>query len=206
MELRDYFKIIGKYWLTIVGVTVVITGLTVAWSVMQPVKYESSITVAVNKPNTVPQRTAAYFQYDKYYSIQASSLYADTLSAWLSSAGTTKEIYEKAGYPVPDISIKKLGREFRPRRLPPVTLSISVVNTDRAKAEKLATAAGDVLEARTEEQRRGDDPDHYFTLISDPAVTAEVRQDLALNTLIGLVAGLILGFILAFLRDYLRRS
>lgn len=206
MELRDYLKIIGKYWLTIVGLTALVTIATIAWSVTQPVKYESSIVIAVNKPNTVPQRNASYFQYDKYYSIQASSLYADTLNAWLSSAGTAKEIYEKAGYAVPDVSIKKLGRIFKARRLPPVTLGVSVVDRDKEKAEKLVTAASQVLEARTEEQRKGDDPDHYFTLINDTIVTAEAKQDVPLNTAIGLIAGLILGFIVAFLRDYLRRS
>lgn len=206
MELRDYLKIIGRSWPLIIGTTLVITLLVVAWSVLQPVKYESAATLVVNKPNTVPQRAANYFQYDKYYSIQASSLYADTLTAWLSSPSTSKEIYEKAGLPVPEVSLKKLGRIFKPRRLPPVTLGVTVIDTDRDKAERLVNAAVAIMEQKTEEQRKGDDPDHYFTLISSPAVTAEARQDLLLNTIIGLVGGLLAGLVAAFLKEYLRRS
>lgn len=206
MELRDYLKILGQSWLSIALITLIVAVLTAVWSVAQPIKYESAITMMVNKPNTVPQRSANYFQYDKYYSIQASSLFADTLTAWLSSPSTAKEIYEKAGLTVPNVNLKKLGRIFKPRRMPPVALSVTVTDQDLDKAEKLVNAAADVLEEKTEQQRKGDDPDHYFTLISGSVVTAEAKPDLLLNTLIGLVGGFILGLIVAFLRAYLRQA
>ncbi len=151
MELRDYIKIIGRYWITILVITLGLAAVIAIWSEVQPIKYDASATVVVNKPDTVPQRTANYFLYDKYYSIQASSLYADTLTAWLSSASTAKEIYEKAGYPVPNVSIKSLGKIFKPRRLPPVTIDIDVIDTDQSKAQKLADAAVEILNEKTQQ-------------------------------------------------------
>lgn len=205
MELRDYLKIITKSWSTVLAFTLAFAILVAVWSVMQPIKYEAGVTIVVNKPSTVPQRSADYFQYDKYYSIQASSLFADTLTAWLSSAGTAKEIFETANLPVPDVSLRKLGRIFKPRRQPPVTLTITVKDVDRARAEKLVKAAVAVLEERTAEARKNDDPDHYFALIAGPSVIAEVRQDILLNSLIGALAGLTIGTVAVFLREYLKR-
>ncbi len=205
MELKDYLKIIGRSWVTILGLAAAVAILTLAWSLLTPIKYESSAAVVVNKPNPVPQRGANYYQYDKFYSIQASSLQADTLTAWLSSAGTAKEIYEQAGLPVPEVNLKKLSKIFKPRRLPPATLNVTVADRDKARAEKLVTAAVDILEKRTEDQRKADDPDHYFNLLTSRVVTAPAKPDLMLNIVLGLIGGLILGLMTAFLKEYLRR-
>lgn len=206
MELKDYLSIIAKSWLSILFTTLAITLIVIVWSTMIPLKYESSATVVVNKPNTVPQRGASYYQYDKYYSIQASSLQADTLTAWLSSPSTAKEIYEKADLPVPDVNLKKLSRIFKPRRLPPATLNITVKDAQKERAEKLVAAAVAVLEDKTAEQRRGDDPEQQFNLISGAIVTAEAKPDKAINAALGLVAGLFFGLVIAFGGEYRRHS
>lgn len=206
MELRDYLKLIGRSWVTIVIISVIGAGLAVAWAATRPTKYESSVTMVVNKPNTIPQRDVDYFQYDKYYSIQASSLFADTLSSLLSSPSTAQEIYTKAGLPVPDVNLTKLGRIFKPKRSQPATITLAVTEDDKTDAEKLINAAVAVMQDKTAEQHKGDDPDHYFTLISGAVATAEVKQDMALNLVVGLLAGLILSLIIVFLRDYLRQS
>lgn len=205
MELKDYLKIVGRSWASIITITLVIGLATLVWSFMLPVKYESAVTVAVNKPNPVPQRAAQFYQYDKFYSIQASSLFADTLTAWLSSPGTTKEIFEKAALPVPEVSLRKLGKIFKPRRLPPVTLGITVIDRDKEKAERLVRAAVSVIDDKTAESRKNDDPDHFFTIIAGPIVTAENRPDININTLIGLIGGWLAGLVYVFIREYLRK-
>lgn len=204
MELKDYLRIIGQGWALILGLTASVTLLVIAWTVYQPLKYESSVAVVVNKPNPVAQSGANYFQYDKYYSIQASSLYADTLAAWLASPSTAKEIYAKAGLTVPDVPLKKLSRIFKPRQLPPVTLNVTAKDKDQTRAERLANAAAAILEEKTEEQNKSDNPEHHFILIKGQTVTAAARPDFIINTLVGLVAGLIIGLSTAFLRQYLK--
>lgn len=204
MELKDYLRIIGRWWSTILGIAAGVTLLVMAWTVYRPVKYESSVALVVNKPNPVPQSGANYFQYDKYYSIQASSLFADTLAAWLSSPSTAKEIYEKADLAVPDVSLKKLSRIFKPRQLPPVTLNVTVKDRDGAKAERLVKAAASVIKEKTDEQLKSDNPEHHFIIIEGRTVTAPARPDFLLNTLVGLIAGLIIGLGTAFLREYLK--
>lgn len=205
MELKDYLRIIAKWWSTILGLTVIINLLIIAWTIFQPVKYESSVAIVINKPNLVPQSGASYFQYDKYYSIQASSLYADTLAAWLASPSTAEEIYIKAGLAVPDLSLKKLSRIFKPRQLPPVTLNVTVKDRDKAKAELLVNTAARVLEEKATEQGRDDSTEHRFTIIKGKTVTASAKPDFVLNTLAGLIAGLIIGLGSAFLREYLKK-
>ncbi len=203
MELKDYMRIIAKSWSTIFGVAVVIALITIAWTLLQTPKWDASNTIVVNKANPVPQRGASYYQYDKYYSIQASSLYADTLGAWLSSPDTATEIYLTAGLPVPSVSLKKLAKIFKPRQQPPVTLNITVTDRDKTKAQTLVNAAVKVISSKVEKQRKADDPDQYFTLISGRTVVAENKQDIVVNTLLGLIGGLMVGFITAFLREYL---
>lgn len=206
MELRDYLLIIKKSWGLIVWITLLITIATIIWSVTQPIKYEAGVTIVVNKSNPVPQRNANFFQYDKYYSIQASSLQADTLAAWLTGPGTAQEIFAKAGYVVPDESLKKLGRIFKPRQLPPVTLIITLTDKDKTKAEKLVQATVTLLDEKTKEQRKNDDPDNYFSIISGPTVVAQAKQDLLVNTLLALLGGAIVGLIVAYLKHYLKES
>jgi capsular polysaccharide biosynthesis protein len=206
MELKDYLRIIGRSWSLILGITAIVAILTILWSVLQPVKYESSQTLVVTKPNTVPQRAASYYQYDKYYSLQASSLYADTLASWLADPGTAKDIFEKAGYPVPAVNLRKLSRIFKPQQYPPVTLRVTAKDQDRNKAEKLVKTAAKVASDKTDQQNKGDDPDHYFAIIAGSPVTVQVKQDMPINGLLGLIAGLIIGSMTAFLKDYLRKE
>lgn len=204
MELKDYLKIIGKSWTTIFGIAALVTILITIWTMIQPLKYDASNTIVVNKPDPVSQRTATYYQYDKYYSIQASSLYSDTLAAWLSSPDTAKEIYEKADYPVPDVSLKKLAKIFKPRQQPPVTVSVTIRDQDKDKAEKLVNASIDVLKTKVAQQHASDAQGDYFEVFNGKTIVLPARQDLLLNMVIGAVAGLILGFMTAFLREYLR--
>jgi capsular polysaccharide biosynthesis protein len=204
MELKDYLKIIGKSWATIFGIAAIVTILVTIWTMIQPLRYDASNTIVVNKPDPVSQRDASYYQYDKYYAIQASSLYSDTLAAWLSSPDTAKEIYEKAGYPVPDVTIKKLAKIFKPRQQPPVTVSVTIRDQDKDKAERLVNAAVDVLKSKVDQQHASDAQGDHFEIFNGKTIVLPAREDLLLNMVIGAVAGLIVGFMTAFLKEYLR--
>lgn len=204
MELKDYLKIITSSWSFILGVTVVTTLVFTIWSIMQPLRYDASNTIVVHKPDQVAQKTAAFYQYDKYYSIQASSLYADILASWLASPDTAKEIFEQADYPVPDVSLKKLTKIFKPRRQPPVTISVTIRDQDKEKAERLVNGAIEVLKNKVTLQQSNEVVGENFAIFNGKTIVVPARVDLLLNMVLGLIAGLLLGFTAAFTRQYLR--
>lgn len=197
MELSLYWQIIKDRLKLIVTVLLIVWLGTAGYIVSQPTKYEASVTIAVNKPNPVSAREVSYFQYDKYYSLQASSLYADTLAAWLASPGTAQEIFQTAELPVPNISLKKLAKIFKPRRLPQVTLVVNVSDQDPERATRLIKAVVTTMNRKTAESQQNDNSDNYFNLLADTPVVAKVKTDYPLTIAISTLAGLIIGLSLA---------
>lgn len=203
MELKDYFKII-KQSLAVIIALFVLGGLGgYLWAKKQPIKYETSASAVVDKPSTAAAAGETY-RYDKYYALQASGLFADSLAAWLSSPSGVHEAYEKAGLPVPEISLKKLSQTFRVNREPTSSLVVSIVDTDQSRSEKLANAAMSALEEQLTAQRSDEDPDQFFTLAKNQVVTGKVKASPAVNSVLGALGGLILGLIYAFGRAYLK--
>lgn len=203
MELRDYLKIINQSIAVIISLFIIGSLAGYLWAKKQPIKYETSASAVVDKPSTAAAAGDTY-RYDKYYALQASGLFADSLAAWLSSPSGVYEAYEKAGLPVPDISLKKLSQTFRVNREPTSSLVVSIVDTDQLRGEKLANAAISAMEEQLIAQRSDEDPDQFFTLAKNQVVSGKVKVNPAVNLVLGALGGLILGLIYAFGRAYLK--
>lgn len=206
MELRDYLQIIFRSLGILIATTLIAGILGYLWAKSQPVRYEASATIVVDKPSLAAAQGAGDYRYDKYYAQEASAMYADTLTSWLASPGTVREIHEKAGLKTPDVSLAKLRKIFRASREPSTGVVIASTREDADSAQRLVSTAVTLLDERTAAQRSDDDPDQYFVLEKDEIITTKVEQEPLLNALVAAIGGLILGLIFVFLRAYMKQK
>jgi capsular polysaccharide biosynthesis protein len=80
MELKEYIKIIRKEFKLILIAAIITGSSALLFSTIQPVKYETSLSLFVNKDKT--QETDD-FKYDGYYALQASEIISDSIEQWL---------------------------------------------------------------------------------------------------------------------------
>jgi len=203
MELREYFKIIGKYGKLFWAVVIITIVATFLFTKMQPKSFLAATTLTVNKTSAIKQSQINYYIFDNYYNVQSSGLFSQIVVSWLSSPAVVNDIYTKAGLPLPNVSQAKLAKIFKAIREEPATVNVSINDSNRDEAEKLVNAAAAVVQEKTNELGQSDSENVYDIVKFTPVVT-ETTQNLWLNLLIGAVAGLILGAILALAVDYFK--
>lgn len=201
MELREYFKIIGRYKWIFWGIVIAVALFAFIFTKVQPKSYLAGLTLTVNKSSAVKQSQANYYLYDNYYNVQSSSLFSEIVTSWFGSPAVTKEVYEKAGVPLPVVSQKNLVRFFKAIRVPPATINVSIGGTDKDELTRLVVASADVMQEKTNELARTDRENVYDITKTSPIVT-ETTQNTLTNTLIGLIAGIFLGVIFVLALDY----
>src|SRR3990167_824099 len=137
MELREYFRIIGRYKIIFWGVVILALAGTILFTKLQPKSYLASTTITVNKASSLKQSQVNYYLFDNYYNVQSSGLFSQIITSWFSSPALVKEIYSKADISLPPVSQKKLAKIFKAVRQEPATINISVTNSNKEEAEKL---------------------------------------------------------------------
>ena len=204
MELRDYFKIIGKYKIVFWTIVILCGISALIWTKVQPQSYLASTTFTVNKASSLQQKDVNYYLYDNYYNIQSAGLFSQIVTTWFSSPALVSEIYAKAGLDSAGITQKNLSRAFKTVRTEPATIDVSISGTNKDDLSKLMTAAGDVLQEQSDALNKSGH-DVYEIVKFTPIVSAE-KPNLVLNTLIGLFAGLLLSVILILGVEYFKEE
>lgn len=205
MELKEYFRIIGRHWLIFVAAIVVICGATIIFTLSQPKTYLASTVITVNKSSALKQSQVGYYLYDNYYNVQSSGLFSQIVTTWFSSAAVVKEIYEKAGVPVPNTSQAKLAKTFRAVRAEPATITVSLVGTNRDEVSSLINAAADEMQQKANELGRADKENVYDLVKFNPIIT-DNSSGLIFNTIVSFIVGLLFGLMLALSVEYFKRS
>lgn len=205
MELREYVKIIRKYWIVFWGAIIIIGLAAFLYTKMQPKSYLASTTLTVNKASALKQSQISYYLFDNYYNVQSSALFSQIVVSWFSSPAVVKAIYEKAQVPLPDISQGQLAKTFKANREEPSTIKVSLVGTNKDETTNLMNAAAAVIQENTNELGRQDKENVYDIVKFAPLVT-DNSPNIVLNTIIGLIIGLIVGIILAIAIEYFRKE
>ncbi|AKM82658.1 TPA: hypothetical protein DD449_01030 [Candidatus Berkelbacteria bacterium] len=204
MELKEYFKIIGKHLWVFVTIILLTTVFAFGFTKAKPTTYTSSTTFTVNKASALKQSQANYYLYDNYYNVQSSGLYAQVVASWFSSPAVVTDIYQKAGIAVPNVSQNTLGKTFKATYDQPSVINVSISGSDQTELQKLMNAAYDVLQAKTDELGQND-VSFYELAKFEPVVTKD-NPSLILNTVIGLIAGIILGALIALAVEYFKED
>lgn len=195
MELRDYFKIIGRHWVIFI-IIVLLGGVSALYfTKKQGSTYTASTTFTVNKNSVLPQSKTSYYLYDNYYNVQSAGLFSQIVTTWFASPSLVKEVYQTAGVEVPNVSQKSLSKTFKAVREEPATINVSISGSDSAELDKLINAASTVLQEKTNEL--GKNQDSFYEIAKFTPIVSKNTPNIMLNTIIGLVAGAILGVMVA---------
>lgn len=205
MELREYYKIIKRYWKLFWVVVIVATAFAYIFTKIQPQTYLASTTLTVNKSGAIKQSQTDYYLFDNYYNIQSSALYSQIIVSWFESPAVVKEIYTKANISLPPVSQKKLSKIFKAVREEPATINVTLSGTDKNEIDKLINSAADTMQEKTNEIGKSD-KDNIYDIVKFTPVITETTPNLLLNIIIGLISGMILGAILALATAYFREE
>lgn len=204
MELRDYFKLIGRHKV-IFWTIVVLCGLSaVIWTSIQPKSYLASTTFTVNKSSSISQKDSTTYLFDNYYNIQSAGLFSQIVTTWFESPSLVTEIYQKAGLPVPNVSQKKLAKTFKAIREEPATINVNLTGTSPEELNKLLNSAATVLQEKTDEL--GKTGDTTYDLAKFTPVVTDNSPNLVLNAIIGLFSGLFLAILLVLGVEYFKEK
>ncbi|MFZ6035936.1 MAG: hypothetical protein ACOYUK_02245 [Patescibacteria group bacterium] len=191
-----------RYRWLVIAITVGGALAALVFALITPVQYDTSLAFFINRTNT--QVTTEY-QYDGYYAIQASDLFAQTVMSWFLTPSVLLDIYGQAGIDPAISSIEELTSRFKTRQYSPQNIVVRYQERDRDTAQKIAIAITDVVEKKGADANKNIEQEALFDVQGGVPVVVEKRPSIVLNAGIGLVAGFILSVVLAYSLDYLRR-
>ena len=199
MELKQYLKIIGQNKKMIIAIAV-LTGLfTFIFSAIQPLKYETSLSLLISKNKT--QETSD-FKYDGYYALQASEIMADSVEQWLKSPEVVGAIYQKAQINPDFRNIKSYTKKFTPRKMSSQYVEVKFNTSTKKEAEKISRAIVKVINGKAEALEKNSGEEVSFSISGTNPVIAEDNPDIFLNLFIGFISGLALGIFTVFGKRY----
>lgn len=192
MELIQYARFLARHFLLILAagiITALVAGIAVA---NQPTKYESNASLLLAR-GSAPAITD--YDYDQFYLLQATELYAGNIVSWMNSADVSKSIRTQAGVPEGQIRGKKSGG----------TIELSGTADTSAQAQSLVQAATRFVTDRTKTLSQGNNR-AGFDITVTPLGDHPVKPSPLRSGLIGLVAGLLLGIIFALISQAARST
>ncbi len=199
MELKEYIKIIRKNFKLILSVAI-ITGISAfLFSIVQPLEYEVSLSLFVNKDKT--QETDD-FKYDGYYALQTSEMIANSIVEWLKSPGIVNSIYQKAEVTYDFKNIKSYTKKFTVNKMSTQYVEVKFKTNSEEDAEKISLAIVEVILFKVKDLGENSEQELSFLIESGTPVIIESKPDAILNLIIGLVSGFALGIFVVFGKEY----
>ncbi|MFA6082093.1 MAG: hypothetical protein WC773_01580 [Patescibacteria group bacterium] len=206
MELIDYIKIFGRAKKLIIFGTLLVVLITALFIATGKTRYDTSLTLTIDRVSIIDQKTTPYYLYDGYYAQQAGGLFAQTVGNWMISPSVVKSIYANADVDLPDLrSSTQLGKLFTVKQFQPATVDITLRSTDSVQSEKLLNSANTVLQGLTDETNAAKTDEKYVLRASGP-VSVKVQPFWALDITLAVVIGLVLTTFLAMLGTYLKKD
>lgn len=201
MELRDYIRIILKQKLIVIAAAIILGVGGYLSTARQAPTVDGSVTFTVVNSERFP---ANQYGYDYYFTIQSSSLLADTIDGWFGAPNFVADVYKAAGVALPSDNTRAAGKIFKSvkeiEKSPVIVISIKT--DDRAETEKIITAAANVTGQQINELvKLGKLPSSFSVLASDPLIL-ESKPKPEFTGIVGLVVGVVLGCVIALGKHY----
>ncbi len=200
MELRQYWRIVGRRWWLVLALVVTVLGVSLLLGPLGRTRYVASMRMVLSVP---PQRIVGdTLNYDPtYYSFLNTEYLADDFSEILKSAAFAEDIGDELGDASLDWRVMASRRTTKTHRI----LSLKLTAADKEQAQHIGEAAARVIERKGKEylaQLRQEDV--QVRVIDPPEVTPEmgllrVALEVGLRSLLGLVAGVAVAFVLHYL-------
>lgn len=203
MELRDFTHHLRTYRVISIVLILIAGAGALAFSLIRPDSYDTSISFAVNRVN---KQTTQNYEYDGYYAIQAADLFSQTVVSWFSTPSVVVEMYQKAGLTHPSNSIDSLGGRFRTRKYSSQNIVVRYSAPTHEEADKLAKAVISVTQERAGLLNQTADAKSLYTVAASTPVIVLSKPNVTMNMLTGLLLGVILAVFMSSGAAYFRGS
>jgi len=202
MELKEYLRIFQKNFSIILLTVVVSVLVSLIFVFREHVTYQVNASLTLIPKSNLP---APIYEYDSYYALQSSGLFANTIVAWLQSPSNVKEIYQKAGLSLPSQNPKVLTGLIKSVLTPDsFSLGFQINASKEDEAKKLGQSAIGLIKEQIEQYNRLATAKTQFTLSVSKPVILQIKPNYFIIPTLGVLAGLALGIFLALLREYLK--
>lgn len=201
MELRDYIKVYWSQRWLILTIVLVTTGVALVVAGTRPERTGVSVSFAVNRINRV---ATTQYQYDGYYALQASDLFAQTVVSWFSTPSVLLEVYRQGNLDPAIQSVNSLPARFSVRKYSAQNIVVKFSETNTERAEKVAVSLPIVMEGKAEKLNQTSDGESIFEIVGGTPVMAPDKPNLGLIAAVAVVLSLAVGLFVAAVRHYLR--
>ncbi|EKD49189.1 MAG: hypothetical protein ACD_63C00232G0003 [uncultured bacterium] len=201
MNTKTYADILKSRIHIVIITTVIVLVVSIVVTYLLPKKY--AISISINVDVSDKQDTQDY-KYSRYYSIQASEKFAETVTSWFKSPEVVSEIFTKADLDYGTTNFRKLSRIFDAEFLAAQNVEVDFEASTNDEAQKLLAAIREVVSEKTQRLNR-EEKAEFVATIHNPIVVLK-DKDVLLNAVAGIVVGLILGIALAYFLEYWRRE
>ena len=201
MELKEYIKII-KNNLKLIFVTALITSFSAfLFSSLQPVKYETSLSLFLSKDKS---QMTDDFKYDGYYALETSGIIADSIVQWIKSPELVDSVYQKAQIDGNFKNLKSYTKKITAKKMSPQYIEVKFETNNTDQANKISVAIIDEINSKIQKIQEDSEGEIAFLISNENPITIKKEQNIFLNLIIGLISGMILGIFFVFFKRYLK--
>lgn len=201
MELKEYTKII-KNNLKLIFVTALITSFSAfLFSSLQPVKYETSLSLFLSKDKS---QMTDDFKYDGYYALETSGIIADSIVQWIKSPELVNSVYQKAQIDGNFKNLKSYAKKITAKKMSPQYIEVKFETNNINQADKISTAIIDKINNKIQSIKKDSEGEIAFLISNENPITIKKEQNIFLNSIIGLISGIILGIFFVFFKRYFK--
>ena len=189
----NYIQVLKHNWQTITLISLVLVVLTLGFSLLQPLQYRSRVDLLVVQKQAL--------NMDAYSAARASEKMAKNLAVVVQTKSFFEEVVKsnlgirRNDFPANERKLRRVWRKKVRAKISPETslLTVSVFDTDKAKANELAAAVAYILVNNASEYY-GIGQNIIIKVVNEPLVSNyPVKPNIILNTLSALIVGLLLG-------------
>lgn len=203
MELYEYLAIIRRRWLLLVAFVLVFGVGFGSYGSTRPASFDAVTTLSLVKKMepTATSASATTYQFDNYYTLQSGQLMSEILLGWLTDPTLVKAVYDAAAVPISTGTVSGYHDLIKAKRLSGATVEITTSAGTAAEAERLASAARDVVAARLQilidQGTIGP-----ITVFDAPVLSQPHPGQKNILIAIGVILGSLLGLVFMFFLEY----
>ena len=199
MTFFAFLKIINQYKIKIIAIALIVGILAVLIAEFLPAKYDASVALNVIRVNR--EETSDY-QYDGFYAIQASNLFAETIVSWLETPAVVKDIYEQSGKKGAISGLSSLCGAFKTKKLSSQNITVKFSSKTEEEAKMLASSLVSVVEKKSQMSLETAKKEAVFEVKSADPVIIKRAYGAAITFFAGLITGLVFGILWATGKNY----
>lgn len=170
--LEHYWEVIKKKLLIIllVSVAAAVAALVIAKQVEPSHEVHFSYLISLSTRDK-----ASDFRFDGYYALQATDLFAATLSRWVTTPEVIVAAYAEANLDLPSDDPRVLVRAVRAEKVAPQLVTVTLRSSTRDRAEALTRGLRRVMERNVARYHDEGVPAVAFTVVATEPWSGIVR-------------------------------